>query len=390
MKAEQFSDALGGISPEYIDEAMEYRAVRVRQRGRTFKALAAVACLALAVYAGARLLYEDAPALPTAGPELPALDINGDDFAGMGSFVMYMGEGFEYLTGNPWREDMGLDTLPVYKNALEHASAELNRVPLNADYASMRALMDEAVAALGVDPDSLEYYENYERTFTDADGGDAVVSSYVAENDEVYILVTKDLSLRVKFKTPVELPVDLADGAAAEDYAEAGEFAAEKYADLLGFEAPRVSVSGGDRDYDGSVNYSVSIYDAGAGDEETVINYNFRRAELSVADGSLTAITLHCPDLSEKVGDYPIISVAEAQELLVNGGELPDTLETLNSEDIAGVELVYLTSEYDEYFIPYYRFYMLERNEARTESVPDGLTAYTWYYVPAIAPQYVK
>ena len=88
------------------------------------------------------------------------------------------------------------------------------------------------------------------------------------------------------------------------------------------------------------------------------------------------------------MGDYPLISVDEARELLLNGGELPDTLETLSGDDIVGVELIYETNEYDEYFVPYYRFWLREENESVIEAL-DGLAAFTWYCVPAVDPQYI-
>ena len=75
MKKENFSEALGGIDLKYVDEAEAYRRPRARKRHYLSKALAAAACLALAMYAVARFAAENSPAVPTVDPNLPVLDI---------------------------------------------------------------------------------------------------------------------------------------------------------------------------------------------------------------------------------------------------------------------------------------------------------------------------
>ena len=391
MNAETLSHALGGIDLKYIAEAADYRRPRAKKRRMAPRLLAAAACLALAVYAGTRWLAPDASVRPTIDPNLQVLDVITDSYTSMGAFVMHTSDFSDYLTGNPWSEDMELYTLPVYKNAVEHASYELNRVPLNADYEAMRAIMDGAIAALGIDESTLEFSENTQQTFTDASGGDTVVTSFVAQNSEVRISVGYDLELYVAFANPVELPVDFTRGSTAAECEAAGEYAAGLFSALLGFQDPQVSVSGGEFNYDLSTSpYSVRIYDAGSSDEEMLINYNFRCAELYASeDGGVSGLRLFNPDLSHKVGDYPIISVDEARSILLGGGELPGTLETLHGEDIVGVELVYRINEYDEYFVPYYCFYS-EVSEALGDVIPEGDRAYTWHYVPAVDPQHLS
>ena len=245
MSAETLSQALGGIDLKYIAEAADYRRPRAKKRRMAPRLLAAAACLALAVYAGTRWLAPDASVRPTIDPNLPVLDVITDSYTSMGAFVMHTSDFSDYLTGNPWSEDMELYTLPVYKNAVEHASYELNRVPLNADYEAMRAIMDGAIAALGIDKSTLEFSENTQQTFADASGGDAVVTSFVAQNSEVRISVGYDLELYVAFANPVELPVDFTRGSTAAECEAAGECAAGLFSGLLGFQDPQVSVSGG-------------------------------------------------------------------------------------------------------------------------------------------------
>ena len=72
----------------------------------------------------------------------------------------------------------------------------------------------------------------------------------------------------------------------------------------------------------------------------------------------------------------------------MNGGELPGTLNTLRAEDIAGVTLVYHVGIYDEYYMPYYCFAFAERE--RGETLPEGFTGYSLYYVPAVSGEYLS
>ena len=119
MSAETLSQALGGIDLKYISEAADYRRPRAKKRRMAPRLLAAAACLALAVYAGTRWLAPDASVRPTIDPNLPVLDVITDSYTIMGAFVMHTSDFSDYLTGNPWSEDMELYTLPVYKNAVE-------------------------------------------------------------------------------------------------------------------------------------------------------------------------------------------------------------------------------------------------------------------------------
>lgn len=379
MNGEELMSALGGVGLKYIDEAATYR-TRSGKRRLAPKLIAAAACLAVIACVGVRLLGSSAPAV--SDPDLPMIELT-NSFDGAGSIIMYAPDFSGYLTGSPWSENMHLTTLPVYENALEHAPHEQNRVPLNADHAAMRALLHEAISALGYKTGDFEFSETYASTYPGA-GGEAYLSSLTADSHEAHLAVSAGLTLRVDFTEPVALELEF-DPGSAESCAAAGEAAAEKFAALLGFENPRVAVSGGDTNYAGEQRYAVSIYDAGASDAEAVTNYSLRRAELIPSkDGRLAGLRIDRRDLTDVAGDYPLISVDAARELLLGGGALPTTLEELRAEDILGVELIYETSEYDEYFVPYYRFYLADTSQPR-----DGLEAFTWYCVPAISPQYI-
>ena len=97
-------------------------------------------------------------------------------------------------------------------------------------------------------------------------------------------------------------------------------------------------------------------------------------------------IRIYNPDLSEKTGEYPVISVQEAKELLLNGNYITTVpYEMPGKEYIARVELVYRKGTYETYYMPYYRFYV----EVPYEERENGLKTYGAYYVPAVEGKYL-
>lgn len=104
-------------------------------------------------------------------------------------------------------------------------------------------------------------------------------------------------------------------------------------------------------------------------------------------EGKLFLARVFRPDLSQKVGDYPIITLEEAAGLLANGNYITSVPCRMPGTDlIAKAELVYRTGSLEPYFMPYYRFYV-ELPEMEAE---DGLKTYGAYYVPAVEESYLS
>ena len=122
--------------------------------------------------------------------------------------------------------------------------------------------------------------------------------------------------------------------------------------------------------------------------EEKILNYNFRKIEFSPdSQGDLWRIDIHdiltCAD---KLGDYPVITIKEATELLLNGNYVTSVPEKMPGEKFIGkVELVYLTGNINETFLPYYRFLV----ELPNMQLDNGLKTYGAYYVPAVSKEYL-
>ena len=382
MNAEKLALALAETPLEYIDEAINYR--RARKARPALRAFAAAACLALSIYAGARALWPQAAPEPTPDANLPVLELDAGLFTdGQGSFLLRMRSFSEYSFGSPWSADAELAALPVFANPVEYAPVEQNRAALSWDEPAMRERLLGLAASLGTDAGEDDIVCSL-----DADGA---LWSLSLSGGGVNIEVLRDLSARVNFETPLELPVDFGHDSPREDYEAAGEYFAEHYAARFGIENPRWSVGGGEYKYDGvTQRYSLRIYEAGKNVAESLVNYCFGGLTLIPGeDGGLRTIRLE-PVAAGSLGNYPLISLDEATELVLNGGELPNTLSTLRAEDMTGVTLAYHIGMYDEYYMPYYCFAFVEREPFYTETLPEGFTGYSLYYVPAVSGEYLS
>lgn len=132
--------------------------------------------------------------------------------------------------------------------------------------------------------------------------------------------------------------------------------------------------------------YQIEFYDKGENDVDAIINYNFNQFAFDCDDNGKFYLASICqPDLSKKMGDYPIINTKKAKELLLKGNYITTVPYKIPGENfIAKVELVYRTGAREEYFMPYYCFYVELPEEER-----DGLKTYGAYYVPAVEKEYL-
>lgn len=87
---------------------------------------------------------------------------------------------------------------------------------------------------------------------------------------------------------------------------------------------------------------------------EDILNYNFNRAAFYCNDnGEFYMVRIFNPNLSDKTGDYPVISASEAETLLLNGNYITTVpYEIAGKEYISKTELVYRTGTYEKYYMP--------------------------------------
>lgn len=150
---------------------------------------------------------------------------------------------------------------------------------------------------------------------------------------------------------------------------------------------PQINLTGGNYDIYRRQGYQIEFYEGkGSLTEQLVSRYLQTVLFYPNDEGRLRLARIYRTDLSEKVGDYPIISAEEAKALLLNGNYITTVPEAMPGEAyIAGVELGYRAGTRDAYAMPYYRFYV----ELPGMGQEDGVKTYGAYYVPAVEGRYL-
>jgi hypothetical protein len=434
MTDEKLFEVLGDVNEQYVKQAHEVAPKAAKPAWVKWSAIAA--CLAVMAYAGVRFFLQKAPeetpespvlqeqgadsdstgnasespALPENGngtdsaseaSDLPMLTVGDNTSSSMG-FEGYLAyNSSELVNANPWNESLALSTLPVYRNLLTYDESS---IASGADWGKMRSLLLEVAERLGLDTDSVtvtdntpdeelkqQIIEKFEAV------GDTVPDGYfdptelIVEADGLRITVDQSMTVAVSFQPAIALPEAYhftADASSYEEMEAVAEYLKTEYRDFIGMENPQVNIYGGDYTYDGQQMYRIEFFDASGTDAEQIVQYNFDRVAFYCNDeGELFLARVYQPDLSEKVGDYPIITSEQALELLVNGTYLTTVpYEMPGAEYVKKVELVYRTGQQETYYMPYYRFYV-ELPEAEQE---NGLKTYGAYYVPAVSAAYLS
>lgn len=401
MRGDEFLDKMELIDPAYVEAADVWKS---KKKSLWMKWGAAAACFMVMILAGAMFLTQDEPDFNS---DLPMLSISENTSEGMG-YEGYMAHDIsELVNANPWNEDLGITTLPVYQNPLTY---DAQFVASGADFDKMRELLLDVAGRLGLDTSALTVTDNAPdeeskqkiiEKFEEV--GDTVPEGYfdptalVIKTDGITIEVDQFMTAEVSFDPAVALPeeYDFTFHASYDDMAAMAEYLKSEYHALIDIDDPQANIYGGDYDIYNRQSYSLEFFDAGGSAVEQIINYNFNRAAFYCDDNSvLSLVRIFQPDLSKKLGDYPIISSEQAKELLLNGNYITSVpYELPGAEYIKKVELVYRTGVYEEYYMPYYRFYVELHVEERGYGLKDygyGLKTYGAYYVPAVEHSYIS
>ncbi len=396
MKPEQFSDALGLLPDDILAETDALRSQKPPRKTVWWKWACAAACLCLAVFAGTQSYLRQAePQLP----ELPLLTISENN-VGMG-FEGYMAYDIsELVNANPWNEDLPLSTLPVFENPITYDPKY--HLASGADFDRMREFLIDIAGRFGLDAGSLditddapdeetrqEITEKMELTGGPVPEGYFDPTRLIAETDGLKIEVDEHLTAEISFEPPVALPdgYDFTHYASYESIAAAAEYLKSEYQEVIGMDDPQANIFGGDYNIYKQQSYSIEFFDASGDAVQQIIHYHFNRAAFYCDDnGELFLMRIFQPDLSKKVGDYPIITSKQAEKLLLNGNYITTVpYEMPGAAYVKKVELVYRTGEQEQYYMPYYRFYA-----EIPELEEDGMKTYGAYYVPAVRSEYLS
>lgn len=412
MRKEHISDALNLLNDTFIEETDNLRSCcgipqenTVRQKicpvaGRYWKWAAVAACLAFAVLAGNQMLSQKtSDTNQTVRTEkLPMLSIAENTNDDMG-FEGHMAHDIsELISNNPWNEASQPTALPVYQNPLSYDGPY---DVTGADFGKMREFLIDIAGRLGIDANSLtitddEPDKEEKQMITEKLEGD-VPEGYFSPTEltgranGIEITVDRTMRAVVSFEPAISLPkkYNFTDGASYEETVAVAEYLQEKYQNLMQMKNPQINICGGSysRNDTGFLQeYQIEFYDKGENSIDAIKNYNFNAIAFSCDDsGKLYLASIRRPDLSQKMGDYPVINAEQAEELLWKGNYITTVPYKISDKKfIARTELVYRTGAREAYFMPYYCFYVELPEEER-----DGMKTYGAYYVPAVKEEYI-
>ncbi|MBR2490963.1 MAG: hypothetical protein IKB65_05725 [Ruminiclostridium sp.] len=347
MTREELSQALGQIDTMYIEEVLHTRKKRPRWP------FLAAACLVL-VCLGTALVRAEPRDLP-AEETLPMLSAQLLQ-EGMGFEGVMVYDVAELSQSNPWTPETQLETLPVYRNL---AYTDGAGAPAWLSDREMLALAKETARKMNATITA--------KTWEPAQEGDRSYS-LTAQTDRGTIRVSGNGWITAEFTAPWTLEAAQA---------------------LAGC---RVDASWTDYSFAGEPFPHREAWKGGEAQTEAILRYNFARATFA-QDEAGKVWMMGWGDLlgsAEKLGDYGILSLEEARDLLLAGDcltSVPEEYGGVTREAIGKEELVYVTGNANEVFQPYYKFWV-ELTDPPGE-MAEGLKTYGAYYVPAVSPIYL-
>lgn len=375
MNGNEFLDKMSLADPAYVEEAD--RPVKKRTTWRRWGAMAA--CLAVLLGVGFLFFPRSSPDVPDPVPtELPTLPVSmGPSLGGYGFEGYYVRDISDLKNTSPSQIGSLPDTLPVFRNAtggypLQAATEEYK--------AKMLTLCRSVAGRLGRDA------ENMTVVWDERNGGLVPTTVTATGADGVKIEVDQFMTVTISYPDR-NRPFSENVLPTYDDAHKLAEKLLAEYRDLMNFANPQICITGGYYNIDGEQSYDIAFVETGGTQTEELLEFFFHGAEFFCnEDGEPWLIHLRCTDLSDKVGDYPIITAQQAQAQLVAGHYITSCGWEMPGEAyIRKVELVYRTGEYDEYFMPYYRFYV----ELLEEAPVEGCMHLAAYYVPAVAEEYL-
>lgn len=403
MRTEILMDALNALPDEILEETASARSrqkdrnktVSRRHAGFFLKTALGAACILLLCVGGLWVRHQRQEA---GYPKLPMLPGSFSFDGGFGYEAYIARDISELVNANPWSEELQLTTLPVYKNTLELDEYFIPKG--GSDLEKMKELLKETCDKFGLDFETLPIRDDVTESENKKSGKKTELTeeerrkkiTYMwVETEEMEIAVNQELCVTVRFHQPLQLPEEyhITLYSTYEEIQEAGSYLLQEYREVLSMENPQINVSGGDYDIYGNQSYELNFFESCGESTDRIMQYFFRKVQFypDVMGGGIYIIRFWNEDLSIKVGDYPIISVKEAKELLKKGDYVTSVpYEMPGMEYVKKVELVYITRMTEDYYMPYYRF-LAELGE---DSHQENMKVYGAYYVPAVDGRYLQ
>ena len=400
---EKLFEAIGNISADKIEmanlEPIQDKSMTAIPSWRLLTPLVA-ACLIIAIGAFALPMWlgEDGvippttngtsgSASPTVNPaNLPKLDIVFESgfYAASQGEIYVAGDLSELDNINPWSVENNLTTLPVFRNLMRVDNIGIYDNGLTAD--EMTEKVQEVLDALGLKAsEGIEVYPTQEMIEQAMDK----LGTYAHDDD--ILANTTPYQAKVTCTKGIEVVVrscgwiDIHLTSKTEHYSEKADLLRDIMGSKLMFWfEPALPIT---------EDFTELVFDNSGSLTDKILNYHFKGINYNNCDetGGLFAITYNNTDLSDKVGDYPIITADKAQELLLDGKYHTNVITDFDFDkdnaNIAKVELVYRDLPSDEMFMPYYKFLVEIEPDWRLK---PGVKAYGAFYVSAIDGDYLK
>lgn len=276
---------------------------------------------------------------------------------------------------NPWIIDQDIHELPVFRNL--HRSDDVGEMVVEDE----DAIMELANRYAKKFAFSIESYENF-------------MGIYTFQCDQGEIVVRQDQSVTIWFSDSYKKQNNehLKEPTSKQIALDNLKECYNKHSDSIDFVDPAYIASleyGFDFEKIQPISmWSYRVYEGSQDVIENFLSYSFKNVEFMILENELCGIRFYQEDISESIGNYPIITSTMAKERLLKG-QYYASAPIANFDEIIYVELVYHINRTNEYFMPYYRFYAPLKDDSYSKEL-TGLDTYGAYYVPAITDEYLK
>lgn len=353
---------IGAVGDDLVEEA----SYDLPKRRRWVLPAACAACAAVivaGVWLGSGIDANDGTVLDEPGPSggeinvcppvgLPMLTLGEEMWDGMGFEGISAYDISEYRSGGPELPEELPETLPVYANHVTRDD-QVTQAEKETELTRVQEYFESEIASGGV---SVKFWTQP----------------------------------RIEFEPALTLPEEYRGAEQSAEVMQAlGEYLLETYPAWFSWmENPTVRIQGGDYNIHGKQRYELHISDAGQSYTDDLLGAAYRDMWLCLdEEDGLWIIWIYWPDLSDVIGEYPIISADEAQELLLNGNYASSVpYEISGADSIQKVELCY-RNDRTATWVPYYRFWVEIPAYENQEKL--GLSQFGAYYVPAVESRYI-
>ena len=142
----------------------------------------------------------------------------------------------------------------------------------------------------------------------------------------------------------------------------------------------------------GDKQWDFQVYEKSDNQNVSLVNFLTQNVHFyENDDGYFYAMRIYTNDISQKVNDFPIITLQQAQNHLLSGNYLSYVYnyQVTDEKDIAYVEMTYRIRKDYDYYLPYYRFYVYAKENDEFEK-KTGLKSYVECFVPALNDECVE